>query len=178
MGYSTDFRGKLNLTPALTPVQLAFITAFNDTRRMGRDINKLMEVHKGEHGLPGADKAKPEEVYGVNGEFFVGDDNVGVFDINCPPGQKDPWGGKNTGKGCQPGLWCGWTVYADDEVNQTFEHDGGEKFYNYVEWLQYMIENFFTPWGVLLNGEIDWRGEDWDDTGNITVVNNEVTVKA
>jgi hypothetical protein len=173
MGYSTEFRGQLSVTPPLTPEQLAFITAFNDTRRMGRDNKVLMEVHKGEHGLPGADKTNADEVYGKFGEYYVGDDNLGVFDQNAAPGQSQIFGNSE----CQPGLWCGWTVYADDETNQTFEHDGGEKFYNYVEWLQYMIKFFFIPWGVMLNGEIDWRGEDWEDNGVITVVNNNFTVK-
>lgn len=173
MGYTTDFRGELSLTPPLTPEQLAYINAFNETRRMGRDPKVVMEYAKGEDGLPGADKTKAEEVYGKYGEYYVGDNNVGVFDVNSCPGQSEVFGKSD----CQPGLWCGWTVYADDESHQTFEHDGGEKFYHYIEWLQYMIEKFFTPWGVLLNGEIEWRGEEWDDTGVITVVNNEVTVK-
>ena len=57
------------------------------------------------------------------------------------------------------------------------EWDGGEKFYNYVEWLEYLIQHFFDKWGVKLNGEITWEGEDSGDMGKIVVVDNVVTVK-
>jgi hypothetical protein len=40
-----------------------------------------------------------------------------------------------------------------------------------------MIENFFIPWGIVLNGEVKWRGEDWDDNGIIEVVNNSINIK-
>ena len=173
MGYTTDFRGQLSVTPALTPEQLAFITAFNETQRMGRDPKVVMEYAKGEDGLPGADKTNAEEVYGKFGEYYVGDNSIGVIDNNAAPGQSRIFGETE----CQPGLWCQWTVYADDEQNQTFEWDGGEKFYEYVKWLEYMVKFFFTPWGVMLNGTIEWRGEEWDDNGVITVENNVITVK-
>jgi hypothetical protein len=74
----------------------------------------------------------------------------------------------------QPGLWCGWTI---NEEGDTILWDGVEKFYNYIEWLQYLIDSFFGPWGYLLNGSIRWRGEEFDDCGVITVEDNVVTVR-
>lgn len=162
MGYSTDFNGSLELSTAATPEQIEYIKNFIYSRRMARDVNKLQEIYKGEHGLPGVG-------YGIEGEYFCKDDgNFGqndsdgsIIDFNQPPST-------------QPGLWCQWTLTEDGKY---LEWDGGEKFYNYVEWLKYMIENFFRRWGIQLNGEIKWQGEEMDDRGKITVKNNLVKVK-
>lgn len=54
------------------------------------------------------------------------------------------------------------------------EWDYGEKFYNYVEWLEYLIKRFLKPWGYVLNGDVEWQGEDREDRGMIRVTNNKV----
>ena len=51
----------------------------------------------------------------------------------------------------QPGLWCGWRPNEDGTV---IEHDGGEKFYDYTEWIQYLVHHFLEPWGYKLNGDV------------------------
>ena len=38
-----------------------------------------------------------------------------------------------------------------------------EKFYFYIEWLQYLIDEYFKPQGYELNGKINYRGERLDD---------------
>lgn len=73
-----------------------------------------------------------------------------------------------------PGFWCQWTASDDGRY---LMWDGGEKFYDYVEWLKYLIEHFIKPWGKTLNGEVEWYGEDREDIGKIVVKDNEVTVK-
>lgn len=55
--------------------------------------------------------------------------------------------------------------------------DEGEKFYNYEEWLIYLIDNFIAPSGYKLNGKIQFQGEDEDDFGVICVVDNEIELK-
>ena len=74
--------------------------------------------------------------YGIEGEFYV--DGTGqygqdydstVLDHNRPPRT-------------QPGLWCGWTP---NEDGTCIEWDGGEKFYEYVEWIEYLIDNVLKP---------------------------------
>ncbi len=40
--------------------------------------------------------------------------------------------------------------------------NGAEKFYNYVEWLQYLIDKILAPRGYTLNGECQWFGENWE----------------
>lgn len=72
-----------------------------------------------------------------------------------------------------PGFWCNWDA---NEEGTALSWNGAEKFYDYVEWLQYLIDNFFNPWGIKLNGEIDWRGEEWDDQGTIKVTDSKVEV--
>jgi len=164
---------------------------------MGRDPKVLMAFHKGEFGRLRGNKIPPEvnehvlainelgytvqltpmildwkklnpaDVYGKDGEYYVGDeDRLGVIDYNCAPGQKQLFGETDG----QPGLWCQWEINEDGNL----AWDGNEKFYAYIEWLKYLIENFFNDWGVLLNGEIEWQGEEMSDRGKIVVTNSVV----
>jgi len=189
MGYTTDFEGGFEFSRLLTSDEKNYITKFNNTRRMKRNVEKLYELFKGEHGNPFLPK---EETYGNDGEYFVGgngfagqDKDDSIVDYNTPPGQLDflttnyneRWTQNDlrTREGkCQPGLWCQWTT---DENGTHLMWDGGEKFYNYVEWLKYLINHFFEKWGVKLNGEVYWKGEDGEDMGKIVVKDNWVIVK-
>lgn len=152
MGYSTDLFGTLKFNRQLTLNEKNFLDKFNNTRRMKRDV---------------------EPKYGTDGEFYVegggmmGQDHENsIVDYNTPPST-------------QPGLWCQW---APTEDGMGLEWDGGEKFYYYIEWLQYLIDRVF-PYiledgdePLVLNGEVEWYGEDRDDVGKIVVTNNEVKV--
>jgi len=159
MGYHTDFSGQCNIEPALTAGQVAYINAFSGSRRMKRRAEvaaQYPDILREAVGLP----------VGIDGEFYVGGgqhgyDQKDVVDNNNPPST-------------QPGLWCQWVVSED---GKTLEWDGGEKFYYYVEWLRYMIKKFFDPWHCVLNGEIDWDGEESGDIGKIVVVDNSVKTK-
>jgi hypothetical protein len=71
-----------------------------------------------------------------------------------------------------PGIWCDWYAPAPDVL----AWNGTEKFYHYVDWLNYLINHFFIDWDVKLNGTIDWFGEDHRDRGTITVTNNKVEI--
>lgn len=160
MGYTTKFFGELNLDKPLTQEQIAYLKKFASTRRMKRMVKKV--------------KTRPDPVrdavglpIGTEGEFFVGageyfgqEHSDDILDYNCPPKT-------------QPGLWCHWTPTINGDG---LEWDGGEKFYHYVDWMKYIIENFLKPWGYVSNGSIDWQGEDRDDIGCICVENNELEV--
>lgn len=192
MGYTTDFNGRFDIKGTLTNEQMSYINQFSNTRRMKRDVNKLMELYKGKYGYPGR-TGTPEEIYGNDGEFFVGsegyrgqDSDSSIIDYNTPPGQlgyqdrtlsfSDLYGEneRRTKEGlCQPGLWCQWVVSPDGFY---LEWDGGEKFYSYIDWLKYLIKNFFQPWGVELSGEVTWQGEDSSDMGKIIVKGYDVTI--
>jgi len=146
MGYTTDFVGQFNLNRQLDGDTHEFLTRFNETRRMKRKVDKK---------------------YGVEGEFYVlGDGFSGqkndptIVSYNDPPQT-------------QPGLWCQWKPSKD---GMHLIWDGGEKFYHYTEWIQYIIEKILKPRGYILNGEVKWQGEDPEDSGTIRVVKNQVEV--
>jgi hypothetical protein len=117
-------------------------------------------------------RAKLSEEYGVDGEFYFEDDGdfgqsrnpkFGIIvNYNEPPST-------------QPSLWCHWIILDD---MQTIQWDGGEKFYNYVEWLEYLISKILEPAGYIVNGVIQWVGEDiFDDRGSISVEDNKISVE-
>jgi len=72
-----------------------------------------------------------------------------------------------------PSYWCQW-VPTDD--GKAIHWDGVEKFYEYEDWLLYIIEHFIAPWGCKLNGEVEWAGEDSEDLGRLVVKDNVLTV--
>ncbi len=147
MGYTTDFNGSFKLNKKLDTETLEFLKKFNETRRM---------------------KRRMDAKYGIDGEFFVDaegpfgqDRDDTIVDYNRPPST-------------QPSLWCQWCP-ADD--GSAIVWDGGEKFYEYVPWIKYVIVNFLAPKGYVLNGEVEWVGEDSSDRGIIEIVNNVVRTK-
>ena len=141
MGYTTDFEGKFTINKPVDTKTAKLMRGIAATRRMKRA------------GLP--------EEYGIDGEFYIKDDEVKVVDCNEPPST-------------QPGLWCQWELQED---NQTIQWDGNEKFYDYVEWLEYIIKKILAPKGYILNGKVYWSGEEVRDHGTITVQDNKITVR-
>lgn len=168
MGYSTDFRGAMEITPRLKPEHMAYLVAFNAARHMVRNASKLKGQDDPIREAAGLD-------LGPEGGHFIGtDDQLGqgpwadrvgdsVLDHNSPPAG-------------QPGLWCGWVPRMEDpdDLVSNLEWDGAEKFYEYVDWMKYLVAKFLGPWGYKVNGRIEWRGEDWDDSGAIIAVNNRI----
>ena len=162
MGYHTDFSGEFSVTPTLKLKHKNYLNAFAKTRRMKRNEALAEEL---------TDKVRLKVALpiGHDGAYFVGNpDDYGqshdasIIDYNCPP-----YG--------QPGLWCQWMPNEDGDA---ILWDGVEKFYNYVQWIEYIIKNFLAPWGYKLNGEVEWHGEDHDDIGKIVIKDNVVTTKS
>lgn len=146
MGYTTNFHGSFELDRPVDDATYALLHGLATTRRMKRKLG-------------------PE--YGVDGEFYVDSkEDFGqthtpdIVNFNCPPST-------------QPGLWCHWLISSD---RMSIEWDGGEKFYDYVEWLKYIIDNILHPRGYVLNGQVSWQGEDAEDMGIIRVDSNGVRV--
>jgi len=73
-----------------------------------------------------------------------------------------------------PGFYCQW-VPTDDGLG--LEWDDGEKFYEYDNWLRFLIEKFFKPWGIVVNGEVEWHGEERSDVGCLVCKDNVVEKK-
>lgn len=159
MGYSTIFIGALDFNKPVTNELQNYINTFSATRRMERNNEKIKELY------PNWKQQCWHGNLGKNGEYFIGDiDNCGrdisesIINYNEPPMT-------------QPGLWCQWII----KDNQLVWNEV-EKFYSYVDWLEYLITNFFEPDGYILNGKIHFQGEDSDDNGMIIVTNNNITV--
>ena len=161
MGYQTIFNGSFETDKPLARKHFRYLEDFSLSRRMKRDskiAEDLDDPRRLAAGLP----------IGEEGGYFVGcsKETIGgdsVLDASHPP------------KG-QPGLWCQWIPTEDDEGNTYIAWDGSEKFYHYIEWVEYLIEHFLKPWGYLLNGEVEWKGERGGDLGKIVVTNNVVKV--
>jgi hypothetical protein len=156
MGYTTDFYGEFNLNKKLEPNHLEYLLRFNVTRRMKRNLDHWVNKHTG------------QLTYGVEGEFFVGGSGesgqgreANIIDYNRPPST-------------QPSLWCGWKP---NEDGTAIQWDGSEKFYCYSEWIVYIIQNFLAPSGYVLNGTVEYRGEDDTDQGYLHITNNILKVQ-
>ena len=150
MGYHTDFNGQFELEFKDLGVQGEVTTLVNglaDTRRVARDNSKL-----------------PEGDWGIEGEFYIVDDNLGVVDSSQPPRT-------------QPELYLQWVI-EERKGNFFLEWNGGEKFYEYIPWLEYLINSIFIPNKVILNGEVTWQGEDCSDIGLIQIKNNKINIKS
>ena len=161
MGYTTEFEGQFDLDDQLTEAQTAYLKAFSNTRRMKRDAEIVETFEDPIRKAAGLPVGKEGEYFVVAGGFAGQDRDKSIVDYNNPPRT-------------QPGLWCKWVP--NYEANG-IEWNGAEKFYYYVEWLEYIIDNFLKPWGHILNGRVRWRGEEMSDIGVITVKNNKVSVK-
>lgn len=59
-----------------------------------------------------------------------------------------------------PGGYCQWVL---TKQRDGLEWDGNEKFYDYVEWLQFIQDRILKPNGVELTGTVSYSGEDTTD---------------
>jgi hypothetical protein len=162
VGYTTNFEGAFEITPTLAPEHAAYLRAFSETRRMKRDASKVAQYDDDSRRLVGLP-------IGNAGEYFVGErydcgqrHTPDIIDYNEPPAT-------------QPGLWCQWIPNAGGTA---LEWDGGEKFDYYVQWLNYLIKHFFTPWGYSLSGVVTYEGEDGADFGKIEIVEGRAVKRA
>jgi len=165
MGYTTDFTGRFEISPPMRPVHMNYINKFSNTRRMGRNalmVSKMPDPVREAAGLP----------VGIQGGYYVGDT------ADFGQGRTNDILNYNREPEGQPGLWCQWVVNTEDMSEDGeglyLEWNGAEKFYSYVEWLQYIIKHFLQPWGYTINGTVEWQGEDSKDRGRIVVKDNVV----
>ena len=118
--------------------------------------------------------AREKGPYYVDGSGMCGQDRESdITDYNSPP------------RG-QPGLWCQWIPSDDGTI---IVWDGGEKFYNAEEWMEYIIDHFLAPNAKAkkqlpflqanhtVNGTIHAQGEERGDIWAIVVTDNIVRRK-
>lgn len=151
MGYSTEYYGSFNVTPAMDGEMIDYLRRFSETRRMQRDNDAIMG------NFPDwADDCLDGEL-GEQGEFFVGgagymgqERDPSVVDYNCPPET-------------QPSLWCQW-VPTDDGSGIVW--DGGKKFYEADRWIEYIANSILAPAGYDVEGKLEWS-DDYGDSGTL-----------
>lgn len=157
MGYTTEFTGKITFEKTIPAEVVEYVNAFSHTRRMKRNNSLIKRI------FPDWAKFTFNGSLGIDGEYFVRKDDIENFgqdrdativDYDTPPST-------------QPGLWCHWII-----KDNCLMWNGAEKFYDYIEWLQYLLDNFLSPY--IANGEISWQGEDAEDNGIISVSNNVI----
>lgn len=162
MGYTTEFIGQFDCTPALPAQLVKDINDYADTRHFKRNCD--------------------ETKYGLEGEMYIDRDKRDIMGASTP-GTERQWDTSsdpevksyNEPAGNCPGLWCQWVATED---GRHIEWDENEKFYHYIDWLKWIVEKFLKPNGISLSGEVRWQGEDEDDKGRIKVVDNEITLGA
>ena len=69
-----------------------------------------------------------------------------------------------------PEMACDWQISSN---KKRLEWDSEERYYENDlndQWLNYLIEKFFKPWGYVLNGKIGWVNDDQES--GMTVINN------
>ena len=159
MGYTTWFKGVFKFNRLPSEYMRKYIKSFSTSRRVKRN-NDLIKKED-----PDWEKYCFKGDLGKEGEYYIKYENYNytmtqsILDFNEPPKT-------------QPSLWCHWIINEDGDLCW----DEGEKFYNYIEWLRYLIDNFFIKENLILNGKVDFQGEYDDDKGTIEIENNLIKV--
>lgn len=164
MGYQTEFSGAFVLDRPLTVAHKLYLECFSGSRRMKRNpaiTAGLPDIVRESAGIT---------TVGVDGGYYVGH----AHDNRCGQSETPDVISSGHPPEGQPGLWCEW-VPSDD--GKEIEWSGGEKFYDYIEWIIYLVEHFLKPWGYVLNGRVEWNGEERGDVGVIVITDNTVEAK-
>lgn len=74
-------------------------------------------------------------------------------------------------EGPHPDFYCQWVPTED---GRGVKWNDGEKFYDYVEWLQWLIDTVLKPRGYALSGSVAYQGEETGDCGTIRVLDGRV----
>ncbi len=145
MGYTTFFKGSIDIEPPLNVDEINYLTAFSHSRRMKRD----------------------------QGPYYVGSEEDGVLDYNrspdCQPGLWCQWIPCEDGKSLvwdegekfyESALWMAYVI------DHFLAPDAIAKQANPAEFAKFVPHT--------LNGEIEAVGEDPDDRWLLEVVDNTV----
>ncbi len=145
--------------------QLAYLNAFTNSFRVTRhpdwvesDISKyLREVN----GLP----------IGKDGAFII--DYANIVTPHFEEAKTkifSPHRHDITPPDNQPSNVCSWVIDGDEVVWSECVD-----VYKLVDWITYLIDRFFNPWKIILNGSIEFSNSaESSQCGTITVVNNSI----
>ena len=161
MGYNTDFCGRFELDKPLTKEHAQMLLDFSKTRHYKRDPEIVKQLdpdwkkHILAHGV--------EDDLGPDGVFYLSPDRSDSYSTHARTTRHTDY---NAVAESAPGLWCQWIPTRD---NIGIEWDYGEKFYDYEEWINWLIKNFFRPNGYTLSGRVSFCGESFEDVGLLYV---------
>ena len=76
--------------------------------------------------------------------------------------------------GCPDSYYCQWVPTEDGTGIQYTEDEVSA--YDVIDWLTCIITTYLAPWGYVMNGRVNYYGEDYSDPdiGAIFVRDNEV----
>ena len=161
MSYATRFYGGFALDRPLTRDQHRLLQIFLDSAHVQFDPAKI-DYHKPKIAEYVDLLYKLDVGLGKDLTYFVAGRNPDpdIVKLWLPP--KDV-----------PGMWCEWKIGSS---RRTVVWNGEEYFYDYVDWLGFLIQRFFKRWGYTLSGFVEWEGEDMSDKGWIEVQDNMMVV--
>lgn len=148
-----------------------YLNNFFETRRMKRDNDLIKAIY------PNWNELCFHGNLGIDGEYFTPNPtenengqnmDKSILEYSFPPST-------------QPRLWCDWCIYPEiknkdksDKVSAYLAWDQSDKFYDYVEWLKYLIKHFFIPSGLSITGVILAIGEQIEEATYIIAKNNQI----
>ena len=109
----------------------------------------LMSPNHHEQGAFEVDHLPPHE---------VSEEPLDVVDWNRPPPS-------------QPFMWCDWEI---DPLGGSLTVKRPRN-YRSIEWLEYIIWKFISPYHCVVSGTMTWRGEEVGDEGCLHVEGNTIT---
>lgn len=152
MGYTTDFSGRVQIDPPLNAGEIAFLTKFNETRRMDRDNGPYFVDGTGDYG-----QGNDPDIRNFNRQPA------------CQPGLWCGWRPTEDGTAIE---WDGgekfyssadWMTYLIDHFLKPGCHAAAA--------LPFLQANH------TVNGTIDAQGEDPSDIWRLVVENSVVSVR-
>lgn len=172
MGYYTNFQGSFEFDRPLDDKLADYLKNFSLTRHVRRHVDEILKTLNNmrtdiQTVIPPINTIND---LGEEGKFFAEPRhaNTGIWEqfhhpsvinYNAPPSD------------C-PSLWSDIEISEDN--TRLYLKDGHN--YHYIEWLEWFIKYIFEPAGYIMNGEIEFCGEDSYDRGVIRMINNIVVL--
>lgn len=160
MDYYIETNGTLKLKKPLTKTHATYLYEFSCAQRQARDVRKLERVAdpvRAAVGLP----------LGTWGNYCV----LGEMAMQKTPSLYESIIHANIPPLDQPSSWCNWIpIDCGREIRLCNLDCSGKP----VEWLQYILKHFLTPWGYELNGQLSWQDESSREKSVIKVSNNRI----
>ncbi len=178
MGYTTDFDGKIVISPKLPD---EFVGGFNFTTKKRNNTYGDGEQGSFDHlyhsrwGYNSLGDPPPEGTTNRLGGWF----SPYVFERPGDyPTRIDEYARIGIHRASAvtevPSCWNHWQLGQGVDDFTVLEWDGGEKFSEYIEWMKYVLRLIHSDFPQShFVGTIDWEGEDPTDRGQIIVGENK-----